>query len=646
MSGTYSLTISEARGYVAIPADLDSLAVVMGVTSAGAGQSDFYLSGASAVAGVGYGDAVDTLTQIIEQRQSGGHAGKKLPAAIYSTGATVPATYGTIDLTGFTGLATVAVDAASLPYGTYNAGIRFITGGIVGVAGITYQTRLDYGNTWSRTIALGTASSITIANSRVKFDLTPATSALTDLNTLLNEVKTDFNAHVIVTAGTVHTNSGVADVVATTNASNTATRIALANALRLAMISHFGKGSTAGTPIHINVAGDTAGIATLSTTPAATSDVTALQLALVLKTVLNLHGANVVVHTIADATNVVTSATPTAGSVNAGDAIACRTFAPAPDSNDIDDAFAALAAGSAEFTILVLDFPLTVALAAHVTTGLNMLAAVGRDVLCLARYRLPHFESSETETAWGDALKAEFAIGVFDDSRIHLVTEYGLLTDAVTTRQYLRSGLAQVAADVARVPRIKWFDSPSDQKMANFTLINSSGVTIGHDEGPSGVFTGLSNDTLGNRFGCVERLPDATRRQDVYTTVPWVLYATDERIRNVMVRRMVNALKRVIRGAAVPIFGGDFGYTSTGPSTGILTDASREAIQGSVFQAVSAEFSTEFLNAQDAGLDTGLIQIDPAITLSGGDLIGFTITSAPKLKGYAKDITVVIAVEQ
>ncbi len=228
MSGTYSLTISEARGYVAIPADLDAIAVVMGCTSAGSGQSAFYLSGSSAIAGVGYGDAVDTLTQIIEQRQSGGQAGKKFPAAIYSTPDTVAGSYGTIDVTGFDGLATVAVDATSEPYGTHDAGILFVDAGIVGVGGITYQWTLDGFRTMSRTIALGTDSSITIPHSRVKFDLTPASSSLTSLNTLINEIKTDFNAHVIVTAGTVHSNSGVADVVATATATDTATRIAVA----------------------------------------------------------------------------------------------------------------------------------------------------------------------------------------------------------------------------------------------------------------------------------------------------------------------------------------------------------------------------------------------------------------------------------
>ncbi len=76
MSGTFSITVQEARGFVAIPADLDRLAVVIGCTSDGSGLSSFFQSGSSAIADRGYGDAVDCLTQIIEQRQSSGSAVK------------------------------------------------------------------------------------------------------------------------------------------------------------------------------------------------------------------------------------------------------------------------------------------------------------------------------------------------------------------------------------------------------------------------------------------------------------------------------------------------------------------------------------------------------------------------------------------
>ncbi len=646
MSGIFNLTIQEARGYVAVPADLDSTAVVMGCSSVGAGQSPFYLSATSAIAGVGYGDAVDTLTQIIEQRQEAGLNGRKFPAALYTMGATTPGSYGAINVTGVTGTATIAFDATSIPFGTYEAQIKVMAGGTVGTTGITIQWSLDGARTWSRTTALGTATAYTIPNSGVKFEFSPASADLTALNTLINEEFTDYNAHVILTTGTVHTNADTVDQVSAgtyPSATNTATRIARINALVTAAKLHTVKG-TGGTPAtHINAGGDAAGLTALNALPVATDDDSALVAALGFKAWLNTHDAGTTWHTIADATNTITSPSPAAGTLIAGDIAYGRTFAPAPDSNDIDDAFADLVAGSTDFAILVLDFPLTAALAAHVSSGLDDLNAVGRRPLVIARYRLPDFEASESETAWGAALAAEFAIGTFDDSRIGLVTAYDLQTDAVTTRQYLRSCIAQVAADFVRVGRAEWPDTPSDQPMANSTLVDADGATIGHDEGPRGAFTGLSNDTLGNRFICVQRLADATRREDVYLTVPWVLYASDERIQTAMARRLANALERVVQANGIPLLGSRLAFVRTGVSTGTLTDAARDSVHGAIFQAVSTEFGTEFINAADAGLDTGLVQVDPSVTLSGGNIVGMTITVAPEFPGYVGSLDFIIA---
>ena len=54
----------------------------------------------------------------------------------------------------------------------------------------------------------------------------------------------------------------------------------------------------------------------------------------------------------------------------------------------------------------------------------------------------------------------------------------------------------------------------------------------------------------------------------------------------------------------------------------------------------------EFTNAADAGLDTGLIQVSPNVTLSGGDIVGLAVTAAPKFPGYAKDLSFTIAVQR
>ena len=123
MSGLLTITVQEQRGFVAIPAELDRLAVVIGCSSAGSGMSSFFVSGSSAVADRGYGDAVDTLTQIIEQRLPNGN-GIKSPAAMYTGPAGTVGAYGAIDVSDVTGTALVVNDTTLVPFGTYEARVK------------------------------------------------------------------------------------------------------------------------------------------------------------------------------------------------------------------------------------------------------------------------------------------------------------------------------------------------------------------------------------------------------------------------------------------------------------------------------------------------------------------------------------------
>ena len=89
--------------------------------------------------------------------------------------ASTASSFGTLDLTSVTGACDVTTDAGATSDDDYEAKVRIVKGGTVGVAGITYQTSLDNGRTWSTTLALGTATTITIAGSGgIKFDLTSA----------------------------------------------------------------------------------------------------------------------------------------------------------------------------------------------------------------------------------------------------------------------------------------------------------------------------------------------------------------------------------------------------------------------------------------------------------------------------------------
>jgi hypothetical protein len=641
MSGLLTITVNEARGYVAVPADIDRLAVVIGPCSGTNGYRGFYQSGQAAVTGAGYGDAVDVATQIIEQRQESGTA-VKYPCAIYSSVCSTSGSYGTAALTG-SGTATVAGNVGNGPYGTYEAYLKIGTGGVLGVAGITLQWSLDGGRTLSPFVSLGTDSYYTIPNSNVRINFSPASADLTTLNTLIDTLRTKINAHEVMTSGApaVHGATGIADNIsgALPAATNTATRIALVNACRASLYAHM-----------TNVAGGIHGAAdhtNVITAPAAYDDATALILAVNLKTVHNAHRVYTTgsVHGSADATNSVTATSPTNGTFVAGDIVTCRTYAPAPVAAEIDAAFAALAAGAWNGRLVVCAFPMTAALAAHVTTGLNALLAVGKRCAALCTTRLPDGETSESRTTWGGLIAADFLS--FTDSRIGVVATQGLLTDAMTTRQYMRSALAQIAADFVRVGRAAVPDMPYDQPMANYTLVDSTGATIGHDEGPRGDYTGLSNDTLGNRFICVQRMPDQSRLEDVYLTVPWVMYATDERIRDFPLRRLSNSMEAVAVTAGTSVLGSAVFYTpAVGATSALLTATGIAQIQGPIYRALAKEFASEIQNAGDASLDSGLVQVPAAITVSSGRLVAATCTIAPKVAGIIVTLGITLAVQE
>lgn len=508
MSGVFSISVTEARGQIAIPAELDRLAIVVGATSAGSGMSSFYASGSAAVAALGYGDAVDAVTQIIEQKQATGTA-RKYPVACYS--ATTldgsDGSFGTIHKVG-TGVTVMSAHSGSKPFGTYELVIKCITGGTIGTAGVQIRYSLDGGRHYSPVIALGTATTFVVPNSGIQVDFTVAT-------------------------------------------------------------------------------------------------------------------------------------------IVAGDTFSCRTFAPQPGPDDLTAAFDAIAASTIDSALVVVEGDTSAGNFAAISSGIDACLAVGKRVTVLCRTRLPDFEASETEQEWADAMAAGFHD--LSDSRIHLRASYGLLTDAMTGNQYLRGDLAQYAADAVRVSRSSFPDVPSDQPMANFTLVDAAGVTVGHDEGPRGAVTGLSNETLGNRFGCVMRLPDATRREQVFSCVPWVMYASDERIKNLPTRRIANAMERVAVSAGTSQLGAKLFYTPADGSPGSqaqLTDISRNAIHGVIYQALSVAFAGDIQNANAAGLDTGLVQVSPYVSVSGGNLLTVSVTLSPLVFGYLLSLDIVLAIQE
>lgn len=619
-----TVTIVEGQSTQAIPdPGIDKICVVIGCTSGGtAGLSALRLNPAALVTDFAAGDAVDVCTHLLTPtlKRRGTY-----PLALYKTPSTNPGSYRTINVTGVTGTAVLSVDATSTPLGTYDAWIKVITGFSVGTTGGAIQWSLDGGRHWSDTIALGVAGSYTIPSSGVKFLLGPADADNTLTNTLLNEEKTDHNAHVILTAGTVHTNSGVADVVATANATNTATRVALANSLRLAKISHYGKGSGAGTPIHINVAGDAVGAALLTATPVATDDASALALALVMKADHAIHIASTVWHTIADATNVITSTSPVQGTMIANDVAKVRTDPPVWSQADLTTAFTALAASSIDFALVAIVGNVSASDATIISAGLNALLAVGKRVTCLVHTRGQL--AAESETTWQAAIIADFA--AFSDARIGRCDGQAWVTNPYTGRQDLRSFLAPTLARITSIDRWVSPGYVNDGPLDGVSLVDSSDALIGHDEGPMGTVTGLDNA----RGICLYRIPTPSLRKGAYiVTSPQTQWGTADQIRHVQVRRVANAMEREAEGISwTEIGGAELGD----PDTLLLDEATQDAIANKVRAKLAVDFASDIQNAAD----DALVAIDRPYTVANVTDISITGSLNPRPFLYVKNIT-------
>lgn len=88
-----------------------------------------------------------------------------VPVLLCRTGNTTDGTVDAIDVTGKVGSTAVTAGADITPNDDYDLYFQIATGGVIGVAGITFKYSYDGGRTLSPTTALGTATSFTFPNS-------------------------------------------------------------------------------------------------------------------------------------------------------------------------------------------------------------------------------------------------------------------------------------------------------------------------------------------------------------------------------------------------------------------------------------------------------------------------------------------------
>jgi hypothetical protein len=121
------------------------------------------------------------------------------------------------------------------------------------------------------------------------------------------------------------------------------------------------------------------------------------------------------------------------------------------------------------------------------------------------------------------------------------------------------------------------------------------------------------------------------------------MFAASDAIKNLPTRRVANAITRVALAEGNAILGRKVPYNST---TNTLTDQGREMIQTGIYKALSTRFREHIQNSQDADGDTGLVQVNPNVTVTGGNLIAVEVRVAPEVFGYVLNLSVILAVKE
>ncbi len=271
---------------------------------------------------------------------------------LVNTGASNAATYGTLAQSWANAAPPVAeADSVVLPDDDFDVKILWTVGGTVGTAGAKYRVALDNDQHYFAEQPLGTATSITLPNGGGKINLLPSPATLV---TLANELKVDYEAHRVLTAGSVHGAADATNAVSAANATDLATAITLLNDLRTQYEAH-----------RVLTAGSVHGAADATnavSAPAATDLATAITLANELKVDYEAHRVLTAgsVHGAADATNAVSAANATAapGVITAGDFITVSTNAPTPDATEILTALQSLRTYTGDFGTIVLAAPI------------------------------------------------------------------------------------------------------------------------------------------------------------------------------------------------------------------------------------------------------------------------------------------------
>jgi Protein of unknown function (DUF2586) len=461
-----------------IPATANDICVVVGCSSKGPLNTPAaYATVAGLVADFGEGPGVDDAALILNGSES---ANGGTPIIFMRVPSSTPGSLGVIDVSLVTG--TAVASGTGVPLNAYEGYFEVVTGGTIGTAGITFIWSLDNKRTFSAITSLGVADTFTFPGSGFGLLFSPSSTDQTALNTLINQIFTKLNAHVVLTTGTVHSNADSTDVVSSgtyPSATNTATRVARINALRAAYELHRVKDSALGTPIHINVGGDTTNAITA---PVATDDESALVLALNLKAKLNAHEAGTTWHTIADATNTVTASAPSPGTLLAGDIIRLEAFEPKWVASDLTAAAAVLQAGQQAFGFLQISGSVDATEAGTIGTALDGLRTAKKYKWAIWGARGQ--DAGESESVWMSSIESDYAATARPDIAVCGGTWWQ--NSPIAGRKYKRRISGAVAARLVTLPIYVDAAKVRVGQLKSGTLFDTTQNPIGYDENAHG----------------------------------------------------------------------------------------------------------------------------------------------------------------
>lgn len=506
--------------------------------------------------------------------------------AIGVRAATVTAgSYGTIDVDEVTGTADATVDPATVPDLDGEAYIEIVTGGTVGVDGITYRACPDNGRTTGALTSLGTSTSIAIAELGAAIILSPE-----GLFALVDECVDDYLAHIA--SGTFHDPADTTNTISTAPVTTMAEVYAKATAIRTAGIAH---GNNSGGTYHD--AADTAFVTAVTALVVPTTPATAVTFWNAWKSAYNTHRTAVGVHPTNDTTNVVSSANAAAGTLIAGDIIRVTTIAPKWDVTTLAAALASLNGyqGESFGTVVVLGAITSDAEFNALRTALANLRNAYKPVHIIAHARLPN--DGESESAYRTALTT-LQVN-WNDNRITVVAggcRYVPGDISMEEFEYTRSPIAPIAARWARTDpavSIAYVKEQLPEKagpaqiggpLAGAAIYDALNQAIGHDE--------YANPGLDDiRYTVLRTHP--LRGGRAYVNIPRTMAPSGDRLYHASAARIVNMVERVIYFETSDLLQLD---AIVDPDTYFMAAASRNQINGIVRGAIRAALGRRLSN--------------------------------------------------